>query len=396
MSAVTLHTTNFPLYTVDVLDKDHFVVAGGGGSAKTGVPNALQIFKLKYSDKEMTAEKVHEHDSERKAIMNCSIHPKEKSLAVGKENECHLLSIDITKKTQSKTDKKKNDAKEGYKVSTLCSEVTVKSVDEIDDGDFQKVVRFTGDGEHIVTGGSNGYVCVLKYPTLKCLHNFKAHDTDVDDLAVHPNSKRFVTVSRDTKAYVWRLEEGKREFELFYTGPNGDDSEDAFRIRACRFLTSEKGEIFLYTIQVPAKFDRHKPSPSLIVKWDCSKWIPKLSRSAGLEPLTQMAVSDDGHYVGVGTASGSIAVYISWNLAPLVSIPEVHNIFVTGLAFLPPSQSLEDSNKEFGLLTISADNTCRLVTLPNRREFSIWWILIGSILLLYLTFLALGYLGFDL
>ena len=41
MSAVTLHTTNFPLYTVNVLDEDHFVVAGGGGSAKTGVPNAL-------------------------------------------------------------------------------------------------------------------------------------------------------------------------------------------------------------------------------------------------------------------------------------------------------------------------------------------------------------------
>jgi hypothetical protein len=48
--------------------------------------------------------------------------------------------------------------------------------------------------------------------------------------------KQFVTVSRDTKAYVWKLEEGKREFELFYTGPNGDESEDAFRIRACRFV----------------------------------------------------------------------------------------------------------------------------------------------------------------
>ena len=45
-----------------------------------------------------------------------------------------------------------------------------------------------------------------------------------------------MTVSRDTKAYVWKLEEGKREFELFYTGPNGDESEDAFRIRACRFV----------------------------------------------------------------------------------------------------------------------------------------------------------------
>lgn len=110
----------------------------------------------------MTAEKVHEHDSERKAIMNCSVHPKEKSLAVGKENECHLLSIDIKKNTQSKTDKRIDNIGAGYEVSTLCSEVTVKSVDESDDGDFQKVVRFTSDGEHIVTGGSNGYVCVLK------------------------------------------------------------------------------------------------------------------------------------------------------------------------------------------------------------------------------------------
>ena len=57
-----------------------------------------------------------------------------------------------------------------------------------------------------------------------------------------------------------------------------------------RFVISEKGEVFLYTIQVPSKFDRHKPTQSLVVKWDCSKWIPQLSRKAGLEPLTQMAV----------------------------------------------------------------------------------------------------------
>jgi hypothetical protein len=48
-----------------------------------------------------------------------------------------------------------------------------------------------------------------------------------------------VTVSRDTKAYVWKLDEGKREFELFYTGPDGNDSEDAFRIRACRYSRIE-------------------------------------------------------------------------------------------------------------------------------------------------------------
>jgi hypothetical protein len=115
---------------------------------------------------------VHEHDSERKAIMNCAVHPKEKSLAVGKENECHLLSMDIDKKPPSKTGKKgkksQKDEKPGgeYKVSTLCSEVTVKCDDENDDGDFQKVVRFTSSGEHIVTGGSNGHVCILKVKML--------------------------------------------------------------------------------------------------------------------------------------------------------------------------------------------------------------------------------------
>lgn len=112
---------------------------------------------------------MHEHDSERKAIMNCAVHPKEKSLVVGKENECHLLSIDMKTKTLPKEqkddkNKKQNDtySLEEYEVTTLCSKVTVECAEDSDDGDFQKIVRFTRDGEHIVTGGSNGYVCVLK------------------------------------------------------------------------------------------------------------------------------------------------------------------------------------------------------------------------------------------
>ena len=41
MPFTTLETTNFPLYAVNVLDREHFSIAGGGGAAKTGVPNAL-------------------------------------------------------------------------------------------------------------------------------------------------------------------------------------------------------------------------------------------------------------------------------------------------------------------------------------------------------------------
>ena len=41
MPFTTLETTNFPLYAVNALDREHFLIAGGGGAAKTGVPNAL-------------------------------------------------------------------------------------------------------------------------------------------------------------------------------------------------------------------------------------------------------------------------------------------------------------------------------------------------------------------
>lgn len=36
-----LARSDFPLYTVNALDERHFIVAGGGGAAKTGVVNAI-------------------------------------------------------------------------------------------------------------------------------------------------------------------------------------------------------------------------------------------------------------------------------------------------------------------------------------------------------------------
>ena len=36
-----LAQSDFPLYAVQALGSNHFLVAGGGGQAKTGVPNAI-------------------------------------------------------------------------------------------------------------------------------------------------------------------------------------------------------------------------------------------------------------------------------------------------------------------------------------------------------------------
>ncbi|CAH3108806.1 unnamed protein product [Porites lobata] len=405
MPFTTLETTNFPLYAVNVLDREHFLIAGGGGAAKTGVPNALNIYKLGTDGKELKASLVHNFEAGRRAIMNCAIHPTANVLAAGMDNKCQLLEVDVKEEEvqveklegrKAKVMTKKKIKK--FKVNELQSKVTVSAEDgdeKDEDLGFQKVVRFTADGKHVVTGGSDGHVRVLKYPSLESVHDIKAHSTDVDDLDVHPNSNWFVTCSRDTTAYVWRLEEGRKQFQLYFSANN--EPENFFRIRACRFGCDERKNVSLFTINVPAKFNRKTPTPSYLVKWDCSKWLPQMSQSAGFEPLTQMAVSGNGIYVGVGTAEGDISVYISWNLVPLVTLKGVHNIFVTGLSFLPDSPLVANKlHNEFALLSISADNTCKVTTLKKRSEYSIWWILVGFLVLLYLTIMALAYAGFDL
>ena len=60
------------------------------------------------------------------------------------------------------------------------------------------------------------------------------------------------------------------------------------------------------------------------------------------------------------------------SLQPLVTLKGVHNIFVTGLAFLPDSQLVNKQlHNEFAVLSISADNTCKVTTLKRRGMVSV-------------------------
>ena len=104
--------------------------------------------------------------------MNCSIHPTSNVLAVGMDNKCQLLELDVKEEVQnSQKVKGKNKAVvkekiQKFTIKELESKVTVSAEDgdskDDDDGGFQKVVRFTADGNHIVTGGSDGHVRILK------------------------------------------------------------------------------------------------------------------------------------------------------------------------------------------------------------------------------------------
>ena len=63
-------------------------------------------------------------------------------------------------------------------------------------------------------------------------------------------------------------------------------------------------------------------------------------------------------------------IYIFISFQKLYSVREAHNIFVTGLDFLPSSKAKEEvtGDKDFTLLSISADNTIRVHQVAKRSK----------------------------
>jgi len=63
---------NFPLYAIKMLTDRHFVVAGGGGAAKTGVANGFSIYQLGFNEDppRCLATEIGKHNTGTIAIMN--------------------------------------------------------------------------------------------------------------------------------------------------------------------------------------------------------------------------------------------------------------------------------------------------------------------------------------
>eukprot|EP00794_Sanderia_malayensis_P004878 gene4878-5518_t len=385
MATSILDTTNFPLYAVNVIDEDHFLVAGGGGASKTGVPNAIAFYKICQDGSKLKASKLFQYEVGKQAIMNLDINAPQQTFVAGMDNKCRLYRYAIK-------GSKKKDAPEECVVKEIgCQTTAAGSEHDGDDGDeYQKCVKFSADTKLIVTGSSDGQITILKYPTLDIVRDFQAHSGEVDDLDFHPNSKRFISVSRDGTACLWNTENGQKEIELQFSAENEDDS--LLRFRNCRFTFNiDDKDTHLYTTHVQAKFTKSTPLPNYLVSWDLKKWIPKRSVALPKQNICQLAVSPGGRYVAIGTADGSVSIYIAWNLRLLRTVSELHNIFVTGLAFLPDSKMINEGMKQdLALLSVSVDNTCHITTVAKRSEYSFSFLIFLFVAVICLLFALLS------
>lgn len=387
MTSKNIDETSFPLYAIQALNANLLVTCGGGGAAKTGVRNAIHVYKLIEDGLSFKSECLCELDTGDGAPMNMDVNPSRDVLAVGMDHFCQLYEIKY----------KKDRDKEEMVLKATESIPTVKAATspDADDGEYQKCVKFSPDGNFLITGGSDGSCKIFKYPSLEIAFTIKkAHDEELDEISVHPNSKFFATVSRDSCAGIWRTSDGLKETELSFCVDKKD--EDFYRFRNCLFSENmDNNTTYLYTTQIPRRYTKDK-SMNCLVKWCTKSWVPEKTVFIKKNTLSSLSASDSGRYVAVGTAEGSILVYISWNMMPLHAVDGIHDVFVTGMSFIPENKRLcEDMGQDAAILSCSIDNKCQVTLIPSRRQYSLTVFLIIFFFVIVAVFNMITYLDLD-
>ncbi|XP_054478430.1 prolactin regulatory element-binding protein isoform X3 [Anoplopoma fimbria] len=419
-----LYRAPFPLYSIKVDPTTGLVItAGGGGASKTGIKNAVHFLDLRLvGEHQYSASLLHSHDTDTRATMNMAV--GNGVIAAGQDGTCCLMKF----KHCSQREEGKDAAKAGNRVQqgnarrragkgdkggqdeaagsgdmsdmkdeTACISVTGLAEVQSDlnpQDPLQKVVRFSPDLGLLLTGGTDGHIRVWEFPSLKKKFDFKAHEGEIEDLDLSPGNKHLVSIGRDFSCSVWSGNQLAMGLKWLETMPQ--IAEKTYRYMACRFgkLEDQKDALRLYTVQIPHKRDR-KPPPCYLTKWNGKSFLPMLTASCGTEVISSLAVSDSGTFLGLGTVTGSVAIYIAFSLQKLYYVQESHGIVVTDLAFLPDSLKGKNikGNNETAMLSVAVDSRCQVHAVPNRRSFSIWLVLslcglvvMGLVLLLQYLF----------
>ena len=495
MKACLLARVNFPPYFIAPLTERHVVVAGGGGSSKTGITNSLEVYELDYDVEKdaVTADRVHHMDTGSTAFMNGTVFESkdgDQYLAAGgidgflnifkiviqvkdetqevipnginkrrssspfqdnpnlpptfPEDAAEVLRRRRTSSTSSNHGKRPSsptvrsslqttlEDKENHhshpsngqskqngvslsrqqSFDLTCIVAPVISFDiqpvmrfqcdfkkemqlqnnhpKIEDS-FVKVVRYSSEGNCLVTGGGDGHLRIWSFSpktkngTQKPILDISCHSDEIVDLDMDYHVTTLVTVCRDGVCCLWKRSNGSRIAQLEYQ-PN---VRVRYKFKACQFLpkTGENGK-YLFTCLIPNVWTK-QPQDNYLCRWNVKTFSMEKKVSIGSHALSFMTVSQDARCIGIGCLTGDVSVYDTYSFTKLYQLDKCHRSFVTKVEFLKPCKETQVLCMSYQAMTsISVDNQIVLHPIPFASDSSSFL----SSPLIFLAFLLITFL----
>ncbi|KAI0663153.1 WD40 repeat-like protein [Cubamyces menziesii] len=386
----TKHTSHplpsFPVYSSAFVSSTDFVLGGGGGQSKTGIKNKLRLY---HTENDKTLELVSElelaagedapmsiaaHPSRDEIV--CGINSSQEALKSGENQNCRVYEVKDSK----------------ISLSTTRSTLVLNDSDD----DYQRVTTFSPDGRYLAIAGTHD-LSVLEYPTLvpaaRPIHVDKGEIFDATfsskTLVVATTVNMLVYAlpsDEDSDSSEERKEGQPAALELLRTidRPDlpGKDAGSSFR--AARFHPHDEKVLYTVMNTVPPR-TRTKSSPrrAFICKWDTDTWKVTKVRQVSDRQVTCFDISPDGKWLAFGSSDLTVGVVDAQFLAPQFNILKAHDFPPTTLRFNPTSDKL---------ISGSADNTVRIVTIPSDAasgsSWSTWLLFIVALLVALFAYMA--------
>jgi len=414
--------SDMPTYCCECLLDNHFVVAGGGGPSKTGMGNKVRIMELDrcMKTRKVLANIIAEMETGNYAVMKMSVALKNKDedsfmLAIALEKHCEIYKV--TKKKPGSNDNENNN-REGLKQrkrssskqkseskSTNDQQVNnftfklinkFQSVDEKDTDSKIEVtsVAISNDGSHLASGLSNGQIKLWDTRNMKQILNVEAHKEDVKDISISPDNSQVVTLSADGSACLWSLD-GTKVMDLHLMWNMNVETRD-FKFRNCKFSIAPPSRQRTQDVKPTFNlYTTHQAKKGQNMSSFLTKWV-RVENSSRLkmqimekldDRVSSLAVSGDGHYVGVGYQSGFVDFITGFRLNHLRRIRS-HQMFVTEVSFLNNQSKPVISttgNVDARLLSVSCNGSCHVAILKPKPLFTFGFFLIILMLLAILA-----------
>ncbi|KAK7830203.1 sec12-like protein 1 [Quercus suber] len=155
-----------------------------------------------------------------------------------------------------------------------------------------KCIAFSVDGSRFATGGEDGRLRILGWPSLRIiLDEPKAHKS-VRDMDFSLDSEFLASTSTDGAARIWKTEDGA---PLTTLTRNSDE-----KIELCRFSKDGTKPFLFCTVQ--------KGNKAVTGVWDISTWNKIGYKRLLRKPASIMSISLDGKYLALGSKDGDICV----------------------------------------------------------------------------------------